>query len=270
MNATAHISQEDLALHSLQALSPQEDVAVLTHLLQCAECNHQLAEMRGDVALIGLASEQHAVPAGARQRFLNRIAAPTNFIVSSAANTTKQTKITPFAKPQTVWLPWAVAAAFALLAITLGVKLNIANQQLHRASEQIASLTETSAKARRVLDVLTSHSAQRVLLTATKTPPLPSGRAVYIAESGSLIFQASNLKQIAADKTYELWVVPMNGKPMPAGLFRPDASGSASILLPNLPGHTPAVAFGVTLEKAEGSDTPTIPMVMVGAASSGE
>jgi anti-sigma-K factor RskA len=118
-----------------------------------------------------------------------------------------------------------------------------------------------------VLDVLTSHSAQRVLLTAGKTSVEPTGRAVYLADSGGLVFQANDLKLLASDKTYELWVIPVNGKPIPAGLFRPDAAGSASVLLPPLPRGVPAKAFAVTIEKAAGSETPTAPIILIGAVA---
>jgi len=112
---------------------------------------------------------------------------------------------------------------------------------------------------------LTARSAQRVLLTAAKTKPEPSARAVYVASSGSLILQANNLDPLPTDKTYELWVIPADGKaPIPAGLFRPDAAGSASVILPALPTGVAAKAFGVTVERAEGSATPTAPIVLAG------
>ncbi len=96
--------------------------------------------------------------------------------------------------------------------------------------------------------------------------PEPTGRAVYLAETGGLVFQANDLAQLAQDKTYELWVIPANGQaPIPAGLFRPDAAGSASVVMPPLPRGVPAKAFGVTIEKAEGSTTPTAPILLVGA-----
>ena len=91
---------------------------------------------------------------------------------------------------------------------------------------------------------------------------------MYLASSGSLIFQANNLDPLPAGKTYELWVIPANGKaPIPAGLFQPDAAGSASVILPPLPAGVPAKAFGVTAERAEGSATPTAPILLAGAAA---
>jgi anti-sigma-K factor RskA len=262
MSGTAHISQEELALYALQSRPELEaEFAPLTeHLQQCAECRRVLADLRGDISLIGLSAEPAPLPTGARNRYLQRIAAD-----SSARQSSRRA----FAFPQ---LAWAAAAALAFVAVALQFRVTQLDLKLHDASQQIAVLKENSARAQQVMDVLTSHAAQHVLLTADSTTALPVGRAVYVAQSGSLIFQASNLKQIASDKTYELWVVPVNGKPMPAGLFRPDAAGTASVILPALPSGLQAKAFGVTLEKSDGSEAPTLPMVMAGAvpANSGE
>jgi len=206
---------------------------------------------------------QRPVPEGARQRFLNRVGEDAHAAQLAAAKE-KRAQVIPFRLRALV--PWALAAGLAFFAYTLNGKISALNRQLQDESGRVAALNAQSAQARRVLDVLTSHAAQRIVLTASKTVPQPTGRAIYIAESGSLLFQANNLRLLAADKTYELWVIPVNGKPVPAGLFRPDATGSASVLLPAIPSGVEAKAFGVTIEKAEGSATPTAPIVLAGAA----
>jgi anti-sigma-K factor RskA len=67
-------------------------------------------------------------------------------------------------------------------------------------------------------------------------------------------------------KTYELWVIPADGSaPIPAGLFRPDSAGDGSVVLPPIPQGVSAKAFGVTLEDAAGSKTPTAPILLAGA-----
>jgi hypothetical protein len=155
-----------------------------------------------------------------------------------------------------------------VFAFALMMKIGDMHRELQQKSEQLAQQAAASSQAQRVLDVLTAKSAQRVLLTAAKAKPAPSARAVYLASSGSLIFQANNLDPLPAGKTYELWVIPANGKaPIPAGLFQPDAAGSASVILPPLPAGVPAKAFGVTAERAEGSATPTAPILLAGAAA---
>jgi anti-sigma-K factor RskA len=262
MTGNEHIAQEDLALHAMQALSEGDAAAVRAHLDGCAACRAQFAEFSGDAAMIGLGVPQHKAPVGSRDRFLDRIAADA----AAAKEPQKQeTRARVLLIPGNAWIPWAIAAALAVVAVSLGVKINSLHLELAAASSQVAQLTDESARARQVVEVLTSHSAQHVLLTAEKTSVEPTGRAIYLADSGSLIFQANHLKMLAADKTYELWVIPIKGSPIPAGLFRPDAAGEATVVMPPLPRGVPAKAFGVTVEKAEGADTPTAPIILAGA-----
>ena len=77
--------------------------------------------------------------------------------------------------------------------------------------------------------------------------------------------EANNLKPVPAGKAYELWVIPASGAaPMPAGTFWPNAEGYASVVLPKLPSGVPAKGFGITIENASGSNTPTVPIVLSG------
>jgi anti-sigma-K factor RskA len=63
-------------------------------------------------------------------------------------------------------------------------------------------------------------------------------------------------------------VIPANGSaPVPAGLFRPDAAGSATLVLPPVTPGIEAKAFGVTIENASGADAPTSPIILSGAAT---
>jgi anti-sigma-K factor RskA len=159
-----------------------------------------------------------------------------------------------------------------IVCFALLLRIGSLKQEINQPARQSAEQAASAARAQRVLDALTAKSAQHVVLTAAAAHPEPSGRAVYLASSGSLIFQGSNLAPLPAGKTYELWIIPADGKaPIPAGLFRPDAAGNASVILPELPRGVPAKAFGVTTERAPGSSTPTAPILLAGAVpASGE
>ena len=263
-----HISQEDLALNAMQALSPEESAAVRAHLVTCSQCQSDLKELSGDLALLALGVEQHPVPEGARQRFMQKIASDSEHVSQPARAQVIPINQRP-ARKIAIWIPWIAVAAVAIFAVSLEMKVTRLNERLRDQSHQNAELAATSAHAQQVLDVLTAPSAQNILLTAVKTPAAPTARAVYLASSGGLILQANNLASLAEDKTYELWVIPANGaSPIPAGLFRPDASGNASLIVPPLPKGVAAKAFGVTIEKAGGANTPTAPIILSGAAPS--
>jgi anti-sigma-K factor RskA len=59
----------------------------------------------------------------------------------------------------------------------------------------------------------------------------------------------------------------MKGAPMPAGMFKPDAHGSAMVINPPLPAGMEAKAFAITIEPEAGSPTPTMPIVMMGTGA---
>jgi hypothetical protein len=249
----------------MQALPSEEAAAVRLHLSECGDCRDHLAEVSGDLALVAMGVDQHPVPAGARQRFMARVAAS-----ALKAPTEKSGRVVSISQRKTghrnsAWIAWMAVAALLILSAVLGIRIYFLNQQLEIDASLIRARTLENRRAREVLDVLTAPTAQHVLLTAGKTPPAPSARAVYLASRGALVLQASNMQPLPENKTYELWVIPAAGAPIPAGLFRPDASGTASVVLPSIPLGVPAKAFGITIEDAAGSSTPTAPIILSGA-----
>jgi hypothetical protein len=266
MMQDGHIAQEDLVLYAMQAMPSHELAAVRLHLEQCAECRQALAEVNGDLALVAMSVEPQPLPEGARARFVERLEADAAQAGTGGAAPVISIERKRPARTAAMWIGWLAAAASLLFAFSLEQKVRVLDDQLEQQKRAAEEQFAANARAQLVLDVLTAPSAKRVMLRAAKSKPEPTGRAVYLADNGGLIFQANDLGQLAADKTYELWVIPANGQaPIPAGLFRPDAAGSASVVLPPLHRGIPAKAFGVTIEKAEGSATPTAPILLVGA-----
>jgi anti-sigma-K factor RskA len=178
-------------------------------------------------------------------------------------------EVTPVASPRrSKWAlitPWAIAACLAIACSILGYRVSSMNDALDGESRLVSNLAAKASHAQQVLEVLNAPDAQRVTLTATKTPPAPTAHAVYLADRGALMMEANNLKPIPAGKTYELWIIPASGAaPVAAGTFTPNAEGYASVVLPTLPSGVIAKAFGITVENAGGSSTPTPPIVLSG------
>ncbi len=268
MTGNGHNTQEELASYAMQGLPVEESASIRTHLQTCPACRTELAKSAVILRCWGLRFEQQPLPEGARERFLQRIA-------SSPAVKPQETlaEVTPISvktarRGPGFWVPWVAAAAMAIVAIALGVQNRALNDELQGESNLVNNLAAQASQAQQVLEVLTAPSAQRVTLTEGKVPAQPTARATYLPERGGLILLATNLKPLPEGKTYELWVIPANGKaPVPAGLFRPDAVGTATLVLPPLPAGIPAKAFGVTIEKASGSDSPTSPIILSGATA---
>ena len=152
----------------------------------------------------------------------------------------------------TAWIPWVIAAALAIAVAGLGMKVRTLNHALRTQGSAVGRATEENVHSQRVLNLLRAPSAQHITLTKEPSGD-PAGHAVYLADRGELIFQADHLKSLPEGKTYQLWLIPTDGRaPIPAGLFRPGKGGDASIVMPPLPVGVAAVAFGITIENAQG------------------
>jgi hypothetical protein len=163
------------------------------------------------------------------------------------------------------WIGWAVAAGLAVVTGNLYHQREDLRGVAVAEASRLDHVTADAAAARQVLDAMTDSSARRVtLIPAGATAPVPTGRATYVASKGTLIFLASNLEPLQPAKTYELWLIPVGGNPIPAGTFHPDAHGDASVILPPLPKGVEAKAFGVTVEDEGGATTPTMPIILAG------
>ena len=118
MTGDGHNTQEELASYAMQNLSLEDSASIKEHLQGCAPCRAELAEVYGDVALMGIAVEQHPLPEGARERFLKRIA---DSPAGKAQETVKE--VTPISIKSTrrgagFWTPWITAAAMTIAAIS--------------------------------------------------------------------------------------------------------------------------------------------------------
>ena len=167
------------------------------------------------------------------------------------------------------WTGWAVAAGCSFVA---GLQYHQRQQVESTVATQQARMddaTKQAAHAQEALATLTASNAMQVALHQTadiKAGTVPvTALAAYLADKGALVFVATHMEPAPAGKTYELWLMPADGRnPMPAGTFKPDVQGSASVVMPQLPRGVPAKGFGVTLENEGGADTPTLPVVLAG------
>ena len=242
---------EDLALYALSVLQGEERVALEKHLEGCAGCRSELERLRGDLALMALSTAGPAPPQRARQRLLEALA--------------REPHRAPVQRGWWTLVPWVAAAALALGLAAVWLQKSDLHRQMAGLQSEAAQQRAELQRAREVVSTLTATDAMRVTLVVAKTAPQPQGKAIYVRDRSSLIFLASNFRALPAQKAYELWLIPTNGAPIPAGVFKPDAHGSATVINPPLPAGVEAKAFAITVEPEDGSSVPTMPILMIGA-----
>ena len=254
---------EDLALYALSALEGDDRAILEKHLAGCSECRLELEQLRGDGALLALSTIGPKPPARARQRLLDAVAkeaAPT------LSQKTRKDGAPTTATRRSWWgaLGWAATAAVIVFAASLWKENTALKQSLASASAQAIQSARELDDLRKISAPLIAPEAQRITLVAMKTPPQPQGKAFYLRNRSSLVFMANNMPPLPPQKAYELWLIPTQGAPVPAGMFKPDAHGSATVVNPPLPSGMEAKAFAITVENEAGATTPTMPIMMMG------
>ncbi len=290
--------KDDLALYAMQLLSEEDAAPLRSRLERSPELRRELGEVEGDLAVYALSSEMHSPPALARERLIKQIAREKKVqainrsqeygVASSGVRSAEpigavgaDDDLRPVRRIDDEeeepvrrggmgrvlpWIGWAVAAGLAVATVNLFQQRDALRQTVVADRGQVARLSVEAASAREVLDLMNDPTAVRVSITKPHTTPIPEGKATYAARTGTLFFTASNMEPLPPEKTYELWIIPADGRaPVAAGLFRPDEHGFATVVLPPLPKGVPAKAFGITVENEGGSATPTMPIVMAGS-----
>ncbi len=141
--------------------------------------------------------------------------------------------------------------------------------QITQAKGDNTTLTSQLAAAQQSVSSLQGANellAQRgtvVREVAAKDQPLTS-QFIANPNSNKGVVLAYNLAPVPSGKTYELWVISKDGKPLPAGTFDPDAKGQAIHNLTFSGSLADYAAVGITVEPTGGSPTPSGAPIAVG------
>jgi anti-sigma-K factor RskA len=260
--------QEQACLYALGALSAQESKEFEALLRDSAELRAQVRELRAVAATIAGNVPALEPPASVKARLLMRIDSHPHI----AASVGRAPRID-------AWIPWAAAAALAVLTFafvfqTIRLKVQVGAQDrrieelamsLQLAQAEVGELRHTVAKLRE-----SNHlAAVRIALLDSLVHNEPKAVAVSVwdNERQDGLFVVRNLKPAPADKDYQLWIIdPKYPSPVDAGVFQVDADGNGREEF--RPKHPIGVAdkFAVTIEKKGGAEVPdTKAMVLAGA-----
>lgn len=155
------------------------------------------------------------------------------------------------------WL-WAWSAATALLAV---LAFNFWQREQAKGSELAAvrqELTQTNARLETVSQILEFLNEPQLKIASfgQAQPQPPKGRILVSPNRGVLLF-VSNLPPAAQGRIYEMWLVPKQGAPVPAGLFQTAGDGRALHIRPGTVDLSTVAAIAVSNEPTQGSTAPT-------------
>jgi len=256
--------EEDFDLYALGALEGDDKKAIESHVATCSDCTRKLAEARGRISLLAFSAPPVPPSPGVKEGLMRQLHASAEGRLPARTASEPERRGGFFGRRWSmVFAP--VAAALALAAIFLwteNARLQSELATLHAAANQ------QKAEADEARDIL--HIAQAndtVVVALKKMPGSPNGDAKvsYNAKMGKLFYDGW-IEPAPADKCYQLWLVPMQGDPINAGVFTP-AKAKMEMWTATVPQGMPAKMFAVTLEPAGGMPHPTGPKIFVGGVS---
>lgn len=290
-------TQERAALHALGLLTPDENTEFEREMWSRPGLRELVQEMSVGLEQVARAESWTAPRAHVRTALLEQMAnrPASNPPIAFPSYVAEP----PVVKAPTniVWLPWAAAAAFALLGAVFFFQRNSARSDarvaVSRANDAASELTmanlQTAGLNRRLADLeaetsklraetsrlaetqAASWSKLRVATLRTTPSANPAstagGMVLWDAEQGSGMLTVRNLPPAPAGKDYQLWVVdPSQPKPFDGGVFKTKPDGTAQIYFrPSSTGKVRADKFAISLEPEGGRPVAEGTIFMIGS-----
>ena len=271
-------TREKAALYALGSLSQLEARAFEAHLREgCDVCAAELSEFQGVVGALDSGFAEEAPPPYLRDLLAVRISRepqepfqkeiPRREISHRPDRTDDARREVAPALPapsrRGAILPWAVAAAFAVAALSLFVSWKQTRQEADSARQQLASV---SGEAQELRARLNEPPTDPRVIRLDGQPPAPdSSGQIYWDKANNNWVVAVNLPRPPQGKVYQLWFVKPDVK-INAGLIKLDEKGYGFSVI-NVPPEIGSLdAAAITLEPEGGSAAPTLPIYAFGKA----
>jgi anti-sigma-K factor RskA len=218
----------------LGALDGADRQAFEAHMAGCAVCTAEVRNLQAAADAIGQSSAAAEPSRGVRAALLQKLSPEARPIPATRRQGLRS------------WLPLAAAVLLAT-----------------GAAWYVTQVVRGTERDRLVAAVLAAPDLARIDLAGQPAAPSAAARA-YWSRSRGLVLTASNLPQLPAGRTYQLWVLTKEPAPMSAGLLKPDRDGRATMTVVT-PVDMPApVAMAVTIEPEGGVPAPTGDKYLVG------
>jgi anti-sigma-K factor RskA len=243
-------SMRDLAPgYALGALTPEETRSFEAALATSPELQREVAELRELNALLAQ-RDRLAPPPGLKQRLRERIGTEKRAALPTRASGAR----TRSRAPQLL-LGFGLAASL-VLAAGLYLRLRSLQQTLSGSEQRLAEREAT-------LNALLEPTVQLTTLTATGQAP-PIVQVFWNRAANTLILHTFRLKPAPDGRTYQLWLLPKQGKPIPSTLFNTEPTGHQLVQGITVPADQQIAGFALTVEPAGGSPQPTTTPILAG------
>jgi anti-sigma-K factor RskA len=253
--------EEQAALYALGALPAEEQPAFESELRQNAELQKLVAELRNATEALAGTAPLVIPPPALREKILAQIESSEKIVPLPVPREA--------AKPAFAWFPWAMAAGFAIICGLLVARENSLNARLAELNTLAASLQSETNDLRQTIVALRETNRLdnlRIAMLGSLLAEEPKAVAVSLwdEENQKGVFIVQNLKPLARDRDYQLWVVdPQYPNPVDAGVFQVDEQGKVRLQFKTRQPIKSADKFAVTEEVKGGVSVSKGPVILV-------
>ncbi|MCU1490298.1 MAG: hypothetical protein JWM85_1703 [Acidimicrobiaceae bacterium] len=244
-----------LGAYALDAVEPDEALAIEEHLAGCPRCRAEVAGYREVAALLGNAGE--AAPEAVWERIADEIAGasrpappPLDLSRMEAGASGRPGTGRARRRVRPVYALAAVAAALALVVGILSAKVADLNNQVNAVS---SALSRGGAAQQFIAAGNLPH--REVTLAAKRGAP--ASARLLVRPGGTAYFENTAMKALPRGRTYQLWALA-SGRVVSLGVLGSAPHVVAVRVEPNMK------TFMVTNEPEGGTSGPTTPVLAQG------
>lgn len=270
------------ASYALDALDSDERAAFEAHLVECRECQAEVAVYREVAgALVHTAPAVTPPDASAlRDRIMRdaRQVRPIGIVARPAAPVAPapSASVTPKAESMRARagvVPWTVAAASLAAALVFGFVYQGERERSQRLTAELAAtqatLASTDSTLASVDSTLAAFVGPEVHVVSLAAPDQkPSVRVFWNHTRNTYIVTAFRLPRAPEGKTYQLWALRKGKPPLSMGTFDANPNGRAVTAFPVAQAITDGGFIddcALTVEPAGGSSQPTETPRLIGS-----
>jgi anti-sigma-K factor RskA len=234
-------------LYALDIAEAPERDEIRTHInRRCEVCMAGVKRSLGTATLIGLSAPAAEPSAKLRSRILASVGVEDR---------------------HGSWIPWWASALAIVALAVVAVYFALGNRQYEETAARLRNaMREQTAQIQRLTEafaILSGPNTTEASFGGAQPQP-PQGK-VFVNPRRGVLLIASNLPRTAANKIYEMWLIPKGAKPIPAGLFQSQEDGRAMHIQPGTVDVASTAAVAVTVEDQAGAAQPTTTPLIVAA-----
>lgn len=255
MDSKEYIASGILELYVAGALSEKENAEVHAILLKYPEVTQEVLEIEAAILQLTAATSSKDT-----SDVFDTIKEKLQF------NDTEETKVIPLQKPRSIfrYVGWAAAIILAGSLVLSVLKTNELQSQIdlvktekEALKEQIYKANNDLTAATELLSVLRTKDIISIPLGGQTVSPTSYAKVYWDKNANNIYLDLQGLPDPPAGKVYQVWSLTLNPlTPTSLGVIENFTADKDKVF--DLKNANESQAFGITLEPAGGSESPTM------------